>query len=111
MSGTFRCIPRSQNKKFTPLPPRQSATYPRSCLQSRTRDEVIELKLLTTVDVSRRAGLTTDGIRKAVRTGKLRAQRAESGVFVYREADVERWLERRRRLAAAAVVASSGDAA
>jgi predicted site-specific integrase-resolvase len=69
------------------------------------------LKLLTTVDVSRRADLTTDAIRKAVRRGQLRAIRAESGVFIYREADVERWLTRRRKEAAEGVLANARGAA
>ena len=67
--------------------------------------------MLTTCDVARRANVSTDWIRKAARRGTLRAVRAESGVFIFREADVERWIARRRREAANAVLAGSGDAA
>lgn len=59
------------------------------------------MRLLTTRDVARRADLSSDAVRKAARLGQIRAVRSEGGVFIFREADVNRWLERRERRNAA----------
>jgi hypothetical protein len=66
------------------------------------------VKFLTTSTLAREANVSVDWVRKAVRRGDIPADQTESGIYIIRAIDAQRWIARRRRDAADAGL-ESGD--
>lgn len=54
-------------------------------------------QLLSTGDVARRLGVSSEFVRKLVRTGKLAAMRTAGGQRIFRNEDVERLAAEREK--------------
>lgn len=57
------------------------------------------MKILTPAEVARRTNppVTADSVRRWADTGRLPCSRTESGVRIFQEADVNRFLQERER--------------